>query len=332
MRIGIVGLGRIGAVHLEAWRDIPEAEMVAVCDTFLTGRRRARTEGLLAYAELERMLDTERLDAVSVCTPPADHAQVVTTCLDRGVHVLCEKPLAITTWDALRMLHTASRRRRQLLLATKFRHLPELAVARDLINAGEIGEPVTFEISFCSPVDMSCRWNSLPHHSGGGVIIDNGCHAFDIVSFLFGAVKRVQAVLLRALQPLAVEDSATIQVQVGDGIIGRIDLSWSLGICRDSYLVVHGSRGSLEIGWKMSRLKISGRDWQTIGGPYDKLQAQRRMHLWFLDAVANGRDAWISARECLRTVAAVDAAYRSLQSDGWEWVEVKGILERRTGT
>src|SRR5512139_3570629 len=174
MRVGIVGLGRIGGVHLEAWKSIPEAEVVAVCDTFLTGRRRARTEGVLAYADLERMLDCEQLDAVSVCTPPADHAEVVTACLNKGVHVLCEKPLAVTTWDALTMLPAASRRRRQLLLATKFRHVPELALARELLASGELGDPITFEISFCSPVDMSRRWNSLPHRSGGGVIIDNG--------------------------------------------------------------------------------------------------------------------------------------------------------------
>ncbi len=332
MRVAIVGFGRIGEVHLAAWRSIPGTEVAAVCDTFLTGRRRGRSEGLAVYPELARMLAAERLDAVSVCTPPADHADVANACLEHGVHVLCEKPLAINSWQALKMLHTAARKRRQLLLATKFRHVRELGLARDIIQAGELGEPLTFEMSFCTPVDMSRRWNSVPHRSGGGVIIDNGCHAFDILSFLLGAVKRVHAVRLKPLQQLAVEDSASIQVEMGDGLIGRIDLSWSLSVCRDSYLVLHGSRGTLEIGWKASRLKLTGRDWQIIGGPYDKLSAQRRMHLWFIEAISTGREAWISARECLRTVAAVDAAYRSLDSDGWQWVEVKGLLERRTGT
>ena len=109
----------------------------------------------------------------------------------------------------------------------------------------------------------------------------------------------------------------------GDGVVGRVDLSWSLAPPRDSYLVVHGSRGSIEVGWQGARLKRIGEDWRVIGGAYDKLGAHRAMMSRFVASIENGAEPWITASECLQAVAAVDAAYRSLQSGLAEWVAIQ---------
>ena len=331
MRIGIIGLGRAGSVHLDAWQHVDDAEVVAVCDPSPAARKKARALGIKSYTDPNVMLESAKLDGVTIATPPADHAELAIASLERGLHVLCEKPLALTTWDALAMLQTASRRHRQLLLATKFRHVPELATARDLVASGKLGTPIAFEVSFCSPVEMSKRWNAQRRLAGGGVIIDNGCHAFDIMSFLFGSVTRVQTNLHKPLQKLGVEDGATIQVRAGESVIGKADVSWSLSTGRNSYVKVHGSLGTVEVGWQETRVKYLGQDWETIGGAYDKIDAHRRMQSCFVEtAKSNGAtQPWISTVECLRTVAAVEAAYRSIHSGGWEWVDMKGMRERR---
>lgn len=326
-RLGIVGLGRAGGIHLDAMRSIPDVEVTAVCDPHAAARVSAERAGIAAYATLDPMLARAQLDGVVICTPPADHVAVSEHCLARGLHVLCEKPLALTTWDVLTMLQSANRARRTALVASKFRHVPEVTRTRALLAAGELGDPVSFEISFCSAVDMRERWNAQSALSGGGVIIDNGCHAFDIVSYLFGSISRVQATRLKAVQSIPVEDSATLQVWAGDGVVGRVDLSWSLAPPRDSYLVVHGSRGSIEVGWQGARLKRIGEDWRVIGGPYDKLGAHRAMISGFVASIEHGAAPWITASECLQAVAAVDAAYRSLQSGLTEWVAIQGTRE-----
>jgi predicted dehydrogenase len=235
--------------------------------------------------------------------------------------VLCEKPLAVNVRAALEMLRAAARERRHLLLAAKFRHVPDLMRAREIIARGEIGEPIAFEVAFSSRVDMSRRWNSRRAIAGGGVIIDHGCHAFGIVSHLFGTVARVQTIPLKRVQPIGVEDSATLLVAAGVGLFGRIDVSWSLETARESYVTVYGARGTIEIGWRRSRLRADGQAAHEIGAGYDKAQAHRSMMEAFQEVIAGRRLPWISPGECLRTVAAVEAAYRSLRSGTWERVE-----------
>jgi predicted dehydrogenase len=329
MRVGIVGLGRAGRIHLQAWETVPDAKVGAIADRSVEVRRWARQVGLRAYADPLEMIAEEPLDAVSICTPPASHAPVAIACLERGLDVLCEKPLAIDGRDALKMLRTSTRHRHHLLLATKFRHVPDLVRARELITQGEIGEPVAFEIDFSSVVDMSQRWNSRRTAAGGGVIIDNGCHAFDIVAFLFGTVSRVHATRLKPLQDLSVEDSATILVSAGRGLVGRIDLSWSLSTGRGSYVTVYGSEGTIEVGWRGSCLRPVGRPPVQIGTGYDKAEAHRRMLASFSALVAGAASPWISPGECLRTVAAVEAAYRSLNSGAWVQVDMARMRARR---
>jgi len=327
MQVGIIGLGRAGRVHLDAWQAVEGATVTAVCDPSPAVRRWARAAGIAAYAHPLDMLGRAVLDAVSIASPPVHHAPIAIACLERGLDVLCEKPLAINGRAALRMVQVATRHQRNLLLATKFRHVPDLAAAREMVAGGEIGEPVAFEIDFSSMVDMSGRWNARRALSGGGVIIDNGCHAFDIVTYLFGTVSRVQATRLKPVQNIGVEDSATVLVAAGRGLVGRIDLSWSLQTGRETYVTIYGSRGTIEVGWRGSRLKVAGKPPREIGPGYDKNVAHRLMMEAFMGVVAGERQPWISPGEGLRTVAAVEAAYQSLRSGGWVPVDTMGLCD-----
>lgn len=324
-RIGIIGFGRAGYVHLQASELVPGSRVTAVADPAATARERAEKLGLRAYASPGEMIENEDLQGVCVCSPPGSHAEVTIGALKRGMHVLCEKPLALNVWDALRMQQAATNHDRALLLATKFRYAPGLRAAREVLESGRIGDPLAFDISFCSMVDMSGRWNSNPVLAGGGVIMDNGVHAIDIAAFLFGAVTQVQATAWRPQQKLQVEDSATICMRTAGDVVGRADVSWSVETGRDSYVTVYGSDGALEVGWVTCRLRMAGEAWRDLGGGYDKVDCHRRMHADFANVLrTDGRDshAWLYNSASLQTVSAIEAAYRSLSSGQWEWVGV----------
>lgn len=312
--VGLVGFGRAAAMHFEALRDSDVAVAAAVCDASAEARERAVAAGVPAFATLDAMLDAVPLDAALVCTPPDVHAAVSRACLARGLHVLCEKPLAPVTRDVFQMLEDAARARRTLVVASKFRHVPEIERARALLAGGTLGDPVHFTISFCGAVDMRTRWNAEPGRAGGGVIMDNGSHAFDLIAYLFGPIHRVHATRLRAVQPLAVEDSAVLRVWAGDGVIGTVDLSWSVSLLADRYLSVACSHGTIEVGWQGARLQCNGTPPTALGGAYDRRIAHRAMHARFAAAVRERATPWISSFECLQVAAALDAAYRSLDS------------------
>ncbi|MBI3782397.1 MAG: Gfo/Idh/MocA family oxidoreductase [Deltaproteobacteria bacterium] len=320
MQIAIIGLGRAGTTHVEACERLPNVTVAAAYDPSTNARAAARNRGIRAYSSLSGMLGNEELDAVIICAPPADHVALALQCLQAGLPVLSEKPLTVGVTDALTLLRQAQRRQRLLQVASKFRHVPEVAALRQLLMASELGEPLSFEVNFCSAVDMTHRWNAIPARSGGGVIIDNGCHAFDIVHFLFGGVTDVQATALRAKQAVGVEDSAALLVRTPQGLIGQINLSWSWNSERDAYVSVRGTRGTVEIGWQSSRIKRVAGDWLGLGGAYSKIDAHQRMHATFLEAVAHRGAPWISPAECVNVVSTVEAAYRSVRSGEWERV------------
>ena len=321
LRIGVIGFGRIGATHAQAWRDCPGVELAGVCDRDAAARRRAAELAIPAFEDLDEMLETIQPDAVSVCTPPSSHGELAARCLDRGIDVLCEKPLTTDLASALQLWDVAAQTGRLLLVASKFRHVPELRLARELIRRGEIGLVQDFRIEFASPVPMANRWYSRRSISGGGVILDNGWNAFDRIHFLFSGIRAVRARLGDGPQGLEeVEGSAVIDIVAAGGETGQAVLSWSTPPSGDAYVSVWGERGSIHVGWKSSRLERRSSGSRALGGAYDKADAHRRMMRSFREVLAGREQPWGTREEYLGVAAAVEAAYRSCVSQAEEIV------------
>lgn len=100
------------------------------------------------------------------------------------------------------------------------------------------------------------------------------------------------------------------------------NVSWSWTRPDDRYLIVHGSRGTVEIGWRSSRYTLGRNTWHMLDGAYDKLAAHRQMHRRWAATLQSNAEPWIDAIGCTQSVAAVEAAYRSLRSGAWEHVDL----------
>ena len=319
VRFGLVGAGNIAQSYAQAFAACPDAALVAVADVRPTvARALGEAFGCASYPSHQAMANAKRLDAVIICTPPVLHPEICLYFIDRKVHVLCEKPLSIDAKSARDMTEAARKADVKFTMASKFRYVEDVVRAKAIVTSGILGEIVLFENAFTSRVDMSDRWNSDPMISGGGVLIDNGTHSVDLMRYFLGPLADVQVVEGRRSQGLKVEETVRIFVRSVAGVLGNIDLSWSLNKELDSYINIYGSHGTVWVGWKESKYRQEGgRDWVVFGNGYNKLQAFSRQITNFAAAIRGEAMLLITPEDAVASVEVIEAAYRDLRRSHW---------------
>lgn len=322
LRFAVIGAGGIASTYEAAFSNMPGVRISAVCDIHKhAAETLARRAGCSAYATVDALLLHADFHAAVVCTPPATHEAIATRLLESGKHVLCEKPLATAVPAAWRMLEASRRGGALLTMASKFRYVEDVRRAHAFVRAGGIGELVAVENAFTSHVDMRNRWNSDPLVSGGGVLMDNGTHAVDILRYFLGHLRDVQIVEGRRLQGLPVEDTVRLFVHNDDGVMGTSDLSWSIDKELETYLRIYGSDGTVLVGWKESKYRRRGEpDWHVFGNGYDKLQAFRDQIDNFTGAILGTQELIITQRDAIASVEVIRAGYAALERTRWERV------------
>jgi predicted dehydrogenase len=295
------------------------AELVGVADLRETAAQAlAERVGCPAFASYEELLKKTGCEAAIVCTPPVTHPEICCWLLDQGVHVLCEKPLAIGPEEARTMVVAAERSEARLTMASKFRYARDVVEAKSIVASGLIGDVVLFENAFTSRVEMKSRWNSDPTISGGGVLVDNGTHSVDILRYFLGPLVEIQVVEGRRVQDIPVEDTVRVFVRSAGGVMGSIDLSWSLNKELPYYISVYGSTGTLHVGWKESKFRRAGdADWTVFGAGYDKVQAFHSQIDNFVRSVYGLEPPLITLADALASVEVIDAAYEAMWRAAW---------------
>lgn len=319
LKFGLVGAGGIAQSYIQAFAACEEAQLAAVADVRAeAAHAMADGVGCQSFSSYQEMAEKMILDAVVVCTPPVTHPDICVHFLERKMHVLCEKPFSIDTASAQRMLETARRTRTRLTMASKFRFVEDVVRARSIVMSGILGEIVLFENAFTARVDMSSRWNAESAISGGGVLIDNGTHSVDLMRYFLGPLAEVQVVEGKRIQKLPVEDTVRIFVRSVSGVMGTVDLSWSIDKELDHYIKIYGSHGTVSVGWKESKYRqSSSREWIVFGQGYDKVQAFRRQIDNFCRAIRGEDKLVITAEDALASVEVIAAAYDALRHSQW---------------
>ncbi len=326
-RVGfaIVGAGSIAQAYEQAFKGYSHAAIVAVCDVdAVRAAEFAARIGCTACTSVEELTPDIGVEAAVVCTPPCTHEDVSISLLSGGIHVLCEKPLATSVASASRMLEAARSYGPILTMASKFRYVSDVRMAKALIDVRAIGDLVLVENAFTSRIDMTNRWNADPAISGGGVLIDNGTHAVDILRYFMGHLSDVQIVEGRRIQGLPVEDTVRVFVRNDDGVMGTSDLSWTIDKELSTYLRLYGSEGTILVGWKESKYRRRGEDeWTRFGRGYDKVQAFRSQITNFCEAICGESDLLVTPRDALASVETIGAAYAALERNRWETISTQ---------
>lgn len=319
IKIGLIGCGRIAQEHLKAFANIDNVIIQAMADNVPDKvRSTAEPYKCSTYTDYRNMIKSENLNAVVICTPPNKHCEMSAFAMSHGLHVFCEKPLALNVIEAGQMCHCAQKNKAILMMASKFRFVDDVVKAKAIIEAGLLGRIVLFENVFCSKVDMTKRWNSKKDISGGGVLIDNGAHSVDIARFFLGPITLIQAQFGCQIQEMKVEDTARIYFQTKSNVMGMIDLSWSLNKESPNYISIYGTEGTLLIGWKLSQYKLHEKDkWEVFGTGYDKQKAFGNQARHFIECIVFGKKPLIKNVDELAAVKAIETAYKSSKINKW---------------
>jgi len=194
MRIGLVGAGFMGGVHLDAYASIPDLEVVGVADARIESAvAGAEIVGARPYASYEDLVAAEDVEVVDVCLPTAFHRDLAIRAAGEGRHVILEKPMARTMEDAKQILDAFSGDGPRLFVGHVVRFFPEYLGIKQKIDAGDLGTIGVVRTSRRSPFLLG--WNDwyADWRVSGGVLLDLVIHDFDFLRWALGEVQRVYA-------------------------------------------------------------------------------------------------------------------------------------------
>lgn len=250
VRFGIVGPGKVAELHAAAISRIDGARLVAVA-----GRSRERTEafaaahGARADPGLAEMIDRGGVDAVIVCTPHPLHAELAIAAARTGLHVVVEKPMALTPADCDRMIAAADEAGVVLSVVSQRRWYEAVRRVKAAIDGGEIGAPrlaVVEVLGWRGPEYYAMdAWRGTTAGEGGGVLVNQAVHQLDLLRWFMGDAVEVDAWTDNVNHPdLDVEDTAVAIVRFASGGLATIVASNSQKPGLHAHVHVHGRNGA----------------------------------------------------------------------------------------
>ncbi|MBC8138640.1 MAG: Gfo/Idh/MocA family oxidoreductase [Fibrella sp.] len=251
-RFVLFGAGFWARYQLAAWGEHGGAECVAVVDPDADRARLLAVGSRTAFTDAATALNAIQPDFADIVTPVETHVPLARLCLERGIPVICQKPLAPTLAEAESLVRDFTAANIPLLVHENWRWQTPIRAASAILKSGQIGTPHRARVSFvCSfPVfDNQPFLATLPRF----IITDIGSHVLDVARFLFGEAQSVYALTKRVNPKIAGEDVATIVMPMGDvRTTVSVEMSYASRTEQErfpqTYLFVEGDRGSLEIG------------------------------------------------------------------------------------
>jgi len=319
IRCGVIGVGGMGAIHAEIIKDSKFGELVALCDIDQqTLKRRAKQFQVeKIYTDYKEMIKDPLLDMVSICLPHYLHGPVGIEAMKAGKHVLTEKPLATSLEEADKMIRASEENNVQLAVSEEHRYACQIQLAKRWIEEGKLGK-----LYLCSCIERFGRWDpkewgwrSKKKMIGGGSYIDQGHHAVDLMRYIMGDPIECSAYMARPTRTLEGEEITLAIYKHPNGAISHIHAGWAPGPVQFK-ISIYGLKGTIissddirrpgTVSFFSSQSEVRRED---CSGPPPKYIAVEN----FLKAIAKNEPFEYSGREGKKNLAAILAAYESVE-------------------
>jgi predicted dehydrogenase len=316
----VVGCGMISAFHLKAWQRIPEASIVALCSRNPENARRRLplAPNARLYTDYAAMLRNEALDFVDILTPPVVHRQYCLAAKDRGVHVICQKPICDTLSDAERLVDAFDGYPGLFAVHENHRYRPWFQEVLKRAEQGFFGRPrfIRFEQHNPSEPDVPYKLEMKQ-----GVFLEHGTHLVDMMRALLGDPAGTYARMHHVSRKMAGESLAHVCYEYAD-TTAVIDVAWKTGGVQQAGFVLEGEQGEAFFQGSMvrggqSRFRLLRGKQAALDEPRNATADYEDSFYLFqrdcVDAIVSGNTADIvqTGRENLRTLVCTVAAYES---------------------
>jgi UDP-N-acetyl-2-amino-2-deoxyglucuronate dehydrogenase len=250
--IGLIGGGNISETHARAARAIPGVEIAAVFGTNAEKiGRLCREYGGKPFSNFDEFLVHRPMQLVALGSPSGLHAEQGITAARQGLHVLTEKPIDITIERADALIAEAHKAGVQLGVFFQDRYKPDILSVKNAVVAGALGKPILVDarVKWYRPPDYysNSRWRGTWALDGGGALINQAVHTLDLMLWMFGEVKTVQAIGKTALHAIEAEDTLIAMLEFANGAVGVLQAATSVFPGYPRRLELTGSEGTLII-------------------------------------------------------------------------------------
>lgn len=250
IHIGIIGGGNISETHARAAREINGVELSAIYGYNQEKvARLCELYGGAAYEDLPGFLAHKPMDLVMIGSPSGLHAEQGIAAARRGLHVLVEKPLDITTDSADALIRECERAGVKLGVCFQDRVAPDICRLKQLVADGRLGKPilVSGRVKWYRPPEYYSgpRWRGTWALDGGGALMNQGVHTVDLLLWLMGDVERVSAKAITALHDIEVEDTVVVTLEFANGAIGTLEAGTAVYPGYPRRIELTGSEGTI---------------------------------------------------------------------------------------
>ncbi len=353
LKVAIVGLGHLHPrAYMPLFEHCSKTEVVAAFEkdkTLLNGF--CKEFGVEGYADLDDLLNREKIDIAAVFLPHCECAEAAIKCADKGIHLLVEKPLAKTADEIRSIAEAVKRNNVKITTGYCWRFHPVVKVMRECIEQGYIGSIVTAEARLAAGrvdryVKGNSRWMLERAKSGGGPMYNLGVHWIDLLCYLLrDTIEEVCAVNSKTSTQYDIEDTSVAMLKFGKGAIGILSTSYIVPDCfpngRDLYIGIKGTKGVLSYAPRYEGEQGSGGAGQTdileLYSDGEKLagSAGRKFVFEldkvvgysgymgkayvenFVDSIIEDREPLITIRQAIDTLDVVEAIYTSDKNRSW---------------
>ena len=334
IRFAVVGCGHIGKRHIEMIQRNPEAELVATCDILPPEQLNlsSLTNSCSHFIDLADLLSSNiQFDVLNICTPNGLHASMAVKALDTGHHVVIEKPMALNTEEAEKVLVTAERQAKQVFCVMQNRYSPPSVWIKEMIESGRLGKLFL--------VQVNCFWNRDERYykSGnwhgskeldGGTLFTQFSHFIDLMFWLFGDISDIQGRFedFNHHTLTDFEDSGVISFKFTEGTIGTFNYSTSVFDTNfESSVTIIGENGTIKIGGQyMNEVEYCHvKDYEmpilpptNPGNDYGAYKGSAQNHHYVIDNVVNvlknknGETITTNAYEGYKVVDIIERMYK----------------------